>query len=319
MSVHIATLFDKNYLIRALAMRDSVLKFYPDANFWFLCLDDESENLINKIGLSQTKATNIGDFGDAELLGTRESRSRAEFAFTAKSAWLNHIANSESINNGDVLMWVDADILFYSSPTSMFDVMEKYSIAITPHKFTNKSEEMEKKVGKYNAGLILFKINSNSIKCLSEWRKECIDWCFLRYENGKLGDQMYLNSWMTKYQGVYELPDKGVNLGSWNIRNYKLQTRDSGRILVDSAPLVCYHFHGVNMYLENNLVFPLPISILNGKIFEIYASSIGKAFKLALLADKTWTYGFIKKPNSLRLMKQKIQRYLRRIGENLKL
>ena len=313
--IHIITLFDKNYLIRALTMKESILYFYQNIQFWFLCLDTESKNMIEEIKMDMVKAITLDNIGDERLLKTKIHRNNAEFAFTAKSVLIDYIINSSEVKESEVVMWVDSDILFYSSPVDILNEMEKYSIAITPHKFPDKNIELEKKVGRYNAGLIFFKVDNNSKKCINEWKNQCIDWCFLKYEDGKLGDQMYLDSWTKKYNAVYEIPDKGINLGSWNVERYKVSSKSPEQIFIDNNPLVCYHFHGVKMYKDKeNSVHFLPINIINKNIFDKYSKKIKETWKLVLLFDKKWAYGFIEKPSFVRLLKQKIYRNFQKIN-----
>src|SRR3989338_5387822 len=131
--------------------------------------------------------------------------------------------NSGIVGKGDLLVFIDPDFLFYNSPESLFEkVYKSGSITITPHRFPKHRESEKKTKGIYNAGIVFFKNDEYAKKCLEEWRLQCIEWCYLRFEDGKIGDQGYLSDWPKKYKGVYELEDKEVNLSNWNIENYEI-------------------------------------------------------------------------------------------------
>ena len=312
MVINIASLFDKNYLFRALVLYESAKKFIPNAKFWFLCLDDETKTMLEKIGIENTVLMTPKEMDDKDLLGTESTRTRAEFAFTAKSNWLEYLVQTKKVRLGEILIWADADIMFYSSPQSAIDrILSEYSIAISPHYFTEKNKHRAERVGLYNAGFILFKIDSNSIKCLGEWSQQCIDWCYYRYEDGKLGDQMYLDDWHNKYDQVYDIPDKGVNLGPWNIRNYSIKEKQYGSFSIDKDPLICYHFHGLKIYLNRKgKIKAYPIGILNRKIYCQYLGALQREFEKIKAIDSNWDFEFAPKLGILRFIKQHIQRLL---------
>lgn len=313
--VNIATILDKNYLLKSVAFYDALVKFNKEYIFWFLCLDKDTKEILEKLSLNNVITMSIEEIGDEELLKTRSSRSIAEFAFTSKPAWINYILNK--IENGDTLIYADNDIIYFSAPEDISERMKEggYSIGITLHKFSEKKNWMNEKIGKYNAGLIYFISDQNSRLCVNEWRKQCIDWCYLKYENGKFGDQLYMNKWPEKYKGVYEIPDKGVNLGSWNIYNFKVTERGEN-FFIDEEPLVCYHFHRIKFYIAGNKIKPLPIYIYHKKLYNMYTGMIEKGWRKILAIDKDWNYGFVEKPSVLRLVKQNLTRFLRKINRN---
>ncbi|MBU6431441.1 MAG: hypothetical protein KGJ58_02865 [Patescibacteria group bacterium] len=313
--INIATIFDRNYLIRALAFHEAISKFKNEYVFWFLCLDKDTKEILEKLSLNNVIAMSVEEIGDEELLKTRSSRSTGEFAFTSKPSWINYIFNK--IKDGDTLIYADNDIIYFAPPENILERMIKngHSIGVTPHKFSEKKDWMNEKIGKYNAGLIYFISDQNSRLCVNEWRKQCIDWCYLKYDNGRFGDQLYMNKWPEKYKGIYEIPDKGVNLGSWNIYNFKITER-GGNFFVDEEPLVCYHFHRIKFYIAGNKIKPLPIYIYHKKLYNMYTDMIEKGWGKMLAFNKDWNYGFAEKPGVLRLIKQNLTRFLRKINRN---
>ena len=312
MNINIVTIFDKNYIVRTLAFYDALCKVEKECIFWFACMDQETKHIMSILDLPRVKLFTIEDMGDTELLGTKSGRSYAEFVFTSKSAAMHYVMNK--IPDGDALVFSDNDVIYFSSPKNILNRIASLgkSIAIVPHRFPKEKEYMNERVGRYNAGLVYFIAGENSRLCIRDWRKECVNWCYLKYENGRFGDQLYMNAWPEKYTGVYEIPDKGVNVGSWSLSNWKVSKKE-GIFYIDESLLVCYHYHRIKFYIDGNTVKPLPIYIFHDELYQAYTAMLQYAWDKMHAIEKNWPYGFIEKPGILRLWKQRVTRLVRKI------
>ncbi len=316
MKINIAILFDKNYLVRTLAFYEALKKLDGNFELWFLCLNEETKKIMQELNLPDVNLIIIEDLKDNELMSTKKDRSPAEFAFTAKSVFTKYVA--ERAEESDGLILSDNDVIFFQSPIEILERMKKEgnSIGITPHKFPKKKSYMNEKVGKYNAGLVFFIVNDTSKKCISDWRADCVDWCYLREEKDRFADQKYMVRWPERYSGVYEILDKGVNTGSWNLLNWKVAKKENGSFLIDEDPLICYHFHRIKFYIDGNRVKLLPIYLYHKELYEIHIKQINEAWQALTAIFGEWSYGFAEKPNIFRLWKQMITAFIRRIKGN---
>ncbi|GEM_PF-1084624 len=312
MKIHIASAFDKNFVARALTTYKSILPYIKGANFWFLCLDDQTKLIMEKINLPNVSCISVEELKNKELVATKLERNNIEFAMTSKSNFLSYLINSKKVEEGDLLILTDVDMFFYH-PIKKFIEKEKnntkYSIFLTPHKFPKEKERLIPEVGYYNGGFITFRINETSKACIHKWAKQCINWCYLwhDYINGWHTDQMYIDSWKKEFPGVLDLPDKGINMGTWNIGRYNITQDASSSFWVDEDPLVCYHFHGLKMYLDRkDKIKPYPICVYNEKIYNDYTKALQKSYDELVLIDQNWKYGFVPHPGILRIIKQKI-------------
>jgi len=313
MTTNIATIFDKNNILKTIAFYDSLRKHSSLYIFWFLCLDEETKAVMEKLNLPKVKLFTVSELDDTELEDTKNSRKQSEFVFTTKPAFLYFI--STKLQDGDLLMFADNDIIFFQSPDFFFERMrcEHYSIAISPHRFPKKtSDAMNSRVGKYNAGLTIFIIGPTSRHCIQDWRNDCINWCYLRYEKERFGDQKYIEKWPLRYNEVYEIPDKGINLATWNIFNWKITEKNS-QFFIDEDPLICYHFHRIKFYLENNHIKPVPIYVFHKKLYTLYLNKLQHALEFLLQKFNIWYFGFVKKPMIIRLWKQHLWAWFRGI------
>jgi hypothetical protein len=76
--------------------------------------------------------------------------------------------------------------------------------------------------------------------CLEEYRHQCLDWCYLREENGNYADQAYLDAWEKK-PGFHAFLNRGANVAAWNLGDRRLEYDRDG-IQVDGDPLMFFHF-----------------------------------------------------------------------------
>ena len=62
------TIFDDNYLARAIALYESLLQVNKMATFAFFCIDEKSFLLLSTLDLERTIIVKHDDFATAELL-----------------------------------------------------------------------------------------------------------------------------------------------------------------------------------------------------------------------------------------------------------
>jgi hypothetical protein len=130
---------------------------------------------------------------------------------------------------------------------------------ITEHRYNDEATlRLKEGSGKYCVQFVAFRNDSRGMKVLHWWRDACLDWCYARYEDGKFGDQKYLDDWTTRFEGVHELQHLGGGLAPWNIQQYSF-TKDSGQITGTEKKTgkkfaaVFFHYHGVRFF-ENKVV-----------------------------------------------------------------
>jgi hypothetical protein len=88
---------------------------------------------------------------------------------------------------------------------------------------------------------VTFRRDGEVLACLRRWREQCLAWCCEIPDDGRCADQRYLDEWPERYQGARVLGHPGAGLGPWNLADCRLSA-EQGKLLVDGAPLVFYHF-----------------------------------------------------------------------------
>jgi hypothetical protein len=188
------------------------------------------------------------------LAKARRQRNYTEYCWTLTStvtAWI-----LQTFREVDLLTYLDADLFFFSSPDPMFEELGDDSILIHEHRYSpDIRDAMEGQFGKYNVGLLMFRNSRQGRPPLELWRDQCLDWCFSRMEEGKYGDQYYLNDWPSRYEAVHVLQHIGGGVAPWNQNQHDF-TCQGGEVLVDGMPLIFYHFHSLKIF-THNIVMPV--------------------------------------------------------------
>ncbi len=238
------TFFDRNYLAKALALLGSLKKHESSPyKVIVVCLDEITRLLLSRLSLPNVELIplHVIEAGDPMLGSARRTRQLVEYYWTLTSNVIHKIMSSYP--EIDLLTYLDADLFFYSSPDPIFRELGESSILIHEHRFSPSLAVLEIN-GKYNVGLVSFRRDENGMTALSWWRDRCNEWCFDRCEDGKMGDQKYLDDWPDRFKGVRVLQHIGAGLGPWNHEQYVF-TGTGGKPLVNGLPVVFYHFHAL--------------------------------------------------------------------------
>lgn len=229
------TLFDTNYLTRGLAMYESLLKYTHDFHLYIFSFDDYCTSILKDLNLEKVTIVTLKEFEDDQLLAVKKARTVAEYCWTCTpSVILYSIQNF----NLESCTYLDADIYFFSDPSVLIEEMGDKSVLITEHRYT-PDYDLTETSGKYCVQFMCFKNDSNGLNVLNWWRDRCLEWCHARFEDGKFGDQKYLDDWTIRFEGVHELQHLGGGMAPWNIQRYNLKKID--------FDIVFYHFHGLKI------------------------------------------------------------------------
>lgn len=241
---HYCTYFDHRYLPRGLTLMRSIRAFAPDSRFYVLALDDKCKEMLDRMALPGVTAVPLRELeaADPQLLACRANRSLIEYYFTCTPCFPLYLLQRFGAEI-DLITYLDSDLLFFADPEIVFEEFGNASVAITPHRFSPERQHLVR-YGIYNVGWVSWRNDPEGRRCLADYRSDCIAWCHDRLEDGKFGDQKYLDVWPDRYQGVHAIAHPGVNLAPWNINSHRLEERD-GRLVIGDLPVVFWHFHAL--------------------------------------------------------------------------
>jgi len=248
MTRHYCTYFDRNYLTRGLAMIESLTRAEPAGCVVFVvCLDEMTHLTLRRLAIPNVRLIPLHDVEarDRALLAVKPGRTLVEYYWTLTPTVILRVL--ERHPEIDVLTYLDADLYFFSSPQPMFDELGRASILIHEHRFSPRQADLATHNGRYNVGLLMFRRDAAGLLALRWWRERCLEWCYARHEQGKMGDQLYLNDWPERFPGVVVLRHLGGGVGPWNHDQYEIGRSSDGTLLVEGQPLIFYHFHSLKL------------------------------------------------------------------------
>ncbi len=279
-TLNFVTLFNSNYLSRGLVMYESLQKHCPDFHLYVVAFDDITFDYFQKFPQKNLTAISLAQFEDPKLLTIKSTRSAGEYCWTCTASTVLYCINTFKL---DHCVYVDADMCFYSNPQSLFDEWGNKSVLITEHRYTTEYDQSTIS-GIYCVQFVGFKNDKDGIEALDYWRNSCIDWCYARAEDGKFGDQKYLDDWTTRFKNVHVLQHLGGGLAPWNMQQYDFR-KENNKIIGKERTTgkefvaVFFHFHGLKIYKDL-------IASLTSETYEMNADAL-KLFYLPYLADLT--------------------------------
>ena len=252
--LHFCTLFDSNYLMRALAMYESLKANLDEFHLYMYPFDCLSHDILRKLDLPCVTVVDRGQFEDDELLEAKRNRSAVEYFWTCTPSIIKHSILCYGL---DSCIYLDADLRFYGDPTVLLGESPRASVLITPHRYTPKYDQSATS-GKYCVQFMFFKNDQDALDILAWWRDRCNEWCYNRFEDGKFGDQKYLDSWPESFNGVHVLEHLGGGVAPWNVQQYSLEQNNGEIFGVDNLTgntfdLIFYHFHSLKILLGSKV------------------------------------------------------------------
>jgi len=244
---YFCTLFDISYLLKGVAMVRSLASHCTHLHVYVLCMDAKTQSTLNKLNLPYLSCISLSEVETEDLLKAKADRGVAEYCWTLSAGFTWHVMGK--YHEVDMLTYVDADLLFYSDVQPLFDEIADASITVIEHRFTERLKHREVN-GRFCVEWVSFKRDEQGMACLTRWRHQCLEGCHYRLEDGKMGDQKYLDEWPERYSNCHILMHPGAGIAPWNYAQYCFGKDGQGCITVDGAPLIFYHFHQFQL-LEN--------------------------------------------------------------------
>ena len=121
-----------------------------------------------------------------------------------------------------------------------------------------------------------------------------MEWCYARLEEGKFGDQKYLDDWPERFNGVHVMQNKAAGLAPWNIQKYDCQPGPK----VDGTQAIFYHYHGLKWAktASDEWFLPAPpMYYINDNVLDCIYRPYVDALKISLeIVRQSYDKDFIK-------------------------
>jgi|GEM_PF-2839686 len=296
MKRHYCTYFDRNYLVKGLSLIQS-LGTQDRSNFtlFVVCLDEITRLLVEKIAPPNVVPVPLHavEHGNDALAIARGNRTLVEYYWTLTPTVISWLF--ERYHDIGTLLYLDSDLYFFNAPDPVWAEMDLGSILIQPHRFSPELLHHER-FGIYNVGLVGFRRDDDGLKVLDWWRRQCLEWCYSRVEDGRYADQLYLNRFPDLSQRVHPLSHIGGGVAPWNHTQYTFRLNGKGRPMVDGQELIFYHFHSLAVF-EPEIIVPLKYTAnrltepLLQHVFVPYADALGSAVARVRKIQRGFKFG----------------------------
>lgn len=296
--LNFSTLFDSFYLSRGVAMSQSLEQHCKDYHLYIFAFDDIAFDILKKLNLNNVTVISLNEFETRELLEVKKNRTKAEYCWTCTPSTISYVLNHYNV---DSCTYLDADLFFFSDPAVLVQEMLDHnkSVLITEHGFSPLARLYEeKRAGRFCVQFVTFLNQKDSLEVLEKWRLQCIDWCYARYEDGKFGDQKYLNEWPITYDNVHILEHQGGGVAPWNIQKFSFH-KDGDAILgkqkdsLKQFQVVFYHYQYVKL-MKNDVVdigwYPISRNV-KSIFYQPYLDIIFKQEKKLINLDQKYQTG----------------------------
>ena len=224
-----------------MALAASLQQHDPEGVLWVLGLDEFTSDYLRNLRDPKIHVVALSELEQADdgLHAVKAERSRVEYYFTLSPCWPRYLLQANPTI--PCITYVDADMFWFASPSSVLSELEGASILVTEHRHPPHLAH-HRRFGQFNVGLVAFRNDEKGLACLDWWRERCLEWCYDRLEVEKYADQKYLDTWPALFGSALHIVQRcGINLAPWNWSQYHYETR-GGQLLVDGEPIELYHF-----------------------------------------------------------------------------
>ncbi|MBI4407198.1 MAG: hypothetical protein HY565_01720 [Candidatus Kerfeldbacteria bacterium] len=293
MRYNFCTLFDKNYCTRGLALHASLVRQAKDFTLWILCMDDVVYDILTKLKLEQVELIRLSELEDDELCRVKTTRTAVEYCWTLTPSLPLYILTQHP--ELDHITYLDADTYFFSSPQPLYDEWKDQSILIVSHNYAPRFNYKVAESGIYNVEFLIFRNDANGLACLRWWRERCNEWCYFRFEDGKLGDQMYLNDWPTRFHKVVVVQHLGGGVAPWNIERFRFH-QEQNQVMIDDLPVIFFHYHAFKLYAADAYdplvgYYYCP-ALIRRLIYRPYAQALQQSLQRIQTIQPDFNFGF---------------------------
>lgn len=236
---------------------------------WVLCVDDETYEALDRLELPNVRRLKLSELEVPELSEVKLERTIGEYCWTLTPFAPRFVFEADL--SVERVTYIDADLWFQKHPKQIFDEFESSGkhVLITEHAYSPEYDSSARS-GRFCVQFMTFTRHGGE-RVRHWWEERCIEWCHAYYEDGKFGDQMYLDQWPEKFSdSVHILGASNLTLAPWNVLRFPIESA------------VFYHFHGLRILSGREVEigrYCLPKRVVQ-EIYGRYLLDIRKALVL---------------------------------------
>ncbi len=241
------TLFDSAFLAQGLCLQRSLMERCPGSELWICGVDRPVVEQLESLHLQHTHVFPLEyvERMAPRLPSVKPGRTAREYCWTLTPFVPEAVFRLRS--EIAEVTYLDADLFFFASPSQIDEELSAAGkdVLITGHAYDPVYDQTARS-GRFCVQYLTFRQTEGGLRVLRWWQERVLEWCFARFEDGKMGDQMYLDSWPILFANeVHVLGDTARALAPWNVSFF--EERDGG------IRPVFYHFHGLRIETQRRV------------------------------------------------------------------
>ena len=235
------TICAKNYLAQARTLGDSIRRYHPELAF-YIFLADESQGLLDPEREKQCMIE-VREIGIPQFRSMAFQYDVLELSCAIKPFCFDYLFRKDY----ERAIYLDPDICVYNSLDSIFDLLDRDFIVLTPHLTKmniaddgSTSEDVFLFCGAYNLGFAALRHCQESSGFLEWWKVRLETKGFADRLDAYHVDQKWIDLIPGYFdQGVCISRNPGYNAAHWNMHQRPLSV-SQGVYYVDEHPLVFF-------------------------------------------------------------------------------
>lgn len=268
---HFVTFFNRSYLPQGIVLQQSMERHIKKYCLWVLCADDDTFQALRKLKLENVKLLLLSNLETSELKYAKTNRNAKEYIWTLSPFAPRFVFESDG--SIDRVTYIDADAWFLQDPKYIFREFELSgkAVMITDHAYAPEYDNSQI-AGRFCVQFMIFTRAGELVR--QWWEDRCLEWCHEYYEDGKLGDQRYLDDWPERFENyVHILEAKELMLAPWNATRFPY------------GNCVVWHFHGLRIsekklnYFAQSDNYAIPPPTYQN-VYLPYIKDLGGAIKM---------------------------------------
>jgi len=267
-SEHFVTIFDSHYLPLGLCLHRSLEEQARPYHLWIVAVDDACADSLARMQPPNVTIVPLRDVETERLRAVKAGRTIGEYCWTLTPFLPSHVFTRAP--RVERVTYVDSDLYFFEPPTSLIDELNPSGkhVLVTEHAFAPEYAA-NARYGRFCVQFMTFRNSEPARRVLAWWQERCLEWCFAYEEDGKFGDQKYLDDWPERFSAeVHVLQQTDRTVAPWNVAHLQ---RQAGAV----RP-VFYHFHGLRIVSPSKvlLYFMYRVGRSNRWIYQRYADGL---------------------------------------------
>jgi hypothetical protein len=240
------TIASLNYLPYARTLCNSFLDRHPGYKFYVLLVDRLPQGF--DASSEKFELVLVEDLGIPDFESVAFKYGVLELNTNVKPTFLKRLL-SQGV---DQIIYFDPDILICSALDPIYEALAANALVLTPHSTSPNENEPYGEVlllgaGVFNLGFIAISKTAEAERFLNWWEHRCLTLGYSERWAGLFVDQKWINLVPCYFDSVLVLKHPGCNVAYWNLHERQLEKVQGTWVVNGSAPLMFFHFSGINI------------------------------------------------------------------------